>query len=64
MKLPPPPPQPPESMGPPKVSAPGERGGARPFLWEKTNVLGRPRRSSTCTPEQLQYYGNGGTGVF
>lgn len=56
---PPPPPQPPEPMGPPRLSA-----GPRLYTVEKTDVLGRPRMDSTCTPEQLQYYKDGGKGVY
>lgn len=58
-QLPPPDPEPLEPMGPPKVST-----SPWPYAWGKPILQGRPREESSCTPEQLQYYENGGTGVF
>lgn len=57
-------PEPPGSVGLPKVSLPSVDDAGTPYVWQKPDVPGRPRRDGNCSPEQLQYYKSGGTGVF
>lgn len=54
----------PGSVGLPKISLPSVDGAGTPYVWQKPNVRGRPKRDGNCSPEQLQYYKSGGTGVF
>lgn len=44
------------------LSEVGNAGG--PYVWKKPDAPGRPKRDGNCSPEQLQYYQSGGTGVF
>lgn len=57
-------PEPPGSVGLPRVSLPSVDDAGEPYVWQKPDVPGRPKRDGNCSPEQLQYYKSGGTGVF